>query len=114
MERSQNSELAKRINQAYVLLNKEKPQSQIVQHLMEIYGVSQIQAYRYVQQAKANNGKVAIPEDSVVFTVKLPPSLIGRIKKFASFKDMSISKVVRTALEVFLAKKDHGKKGETS
>ena len=114
MERSQNSELAKRINQAYVLLNKEKPQFQIVQHLMEIYGVSQIQAYRYVQQAKANNGKVAIPENSVVFTVKLPPSLIGRIKKFAVFKDMSISKVVRTALEVFLAKKDHGKKGETS
>ena len=114
MERSQNSELAKRINQAYVLLNKEKPQSQIVEHLVEMYGVSQIQAYRYVQQAKANNGKMAIPEASVVFTVKQPPSLINRVKKFAVFKGMSISKVVRTALEEFLAKKDHGKKGETS
>lgn len=114
MERSQNSELAKRINQAYVLLNKEKPPSQIVEHLMEMYGVSQIQAYRYVQQAKANNGKIAIPEDSVVFTVKLPPSLINLVKKFAGFKGMSISKVVRTALEEFLAKKDYGKKGETS
>jgi predicted DNA binding CopG/RHH family protein len=114
MERSQNSELAKRINQAYVLLNKERPQSQIVEVLMEEYGVSQIQAYRYIQQAKANNGKIAIPEDSVVFTVKLPPSLINRVKKFAGFKGMSISKVVRTALEEFLAKKDHGKKGETS
>src|SRR5438045_326944 len=114
MERSQNSELAKRINQAYVLLNKEKPQSQIVEFLMEEYGVSPIQAYRYIQQAKANNGKIAIPKDSVVFTVKLPPSLINRVKKFAGFKGMSISKVVRAALEEFLAKKDHGKKGETS
>jgi len=114
MERSQNSELAKRINKAYVLLNTEKPQSVIITHLMEIYGVSQIQAYRYVQQAKANNGQIAIPEDSVVFTVKLPPSLIDRIKKFANFKGISISKVVRTALEEFLAKKDHGKKGEAS
>ena len=114
MERSQNPELAKRINQAYVLLNKEKPQSQIVHHLMEIYGVSQIQAYRYVQQAKANNGKIAIPEHSVVFTVKLPPSVINGIKKFAGFKGMSISKAVHIALEEFLARKDHGKKGETS
>ena len=114
MERSQNPELAKRINQAYVLLNKEKPQSQIVEHLMELYGISQIQAYRYVRQAKENNRKVAIPEVSVVFTVKLPPSLINWVKKFAGFKGTLISKVVRTALEEFLAKKDHGKKGETS
>src|SRR6188474_3091143 len=114
MERSQNTELAKRINQAYILLSKEKPSSQVIEFLMEEYGVSQIQAYRYVQQAKANNGQVAIPEVSVVFTVKQPPSLINRIKKFANFKGISISKVVRTALEEFLAKKDHGKKGEAS
>ena len=114
MERSQNSELAKRINQAYVLLQKEKPHSQIVERLIEMYGVSQIQAYRYVQQAKENNGKIAIPEASVVFTVKLPPNLINRVKKFARSKGISISKVVRAALEEFLAKKDHGKKGETS
>jgi len=50
----------------------------------------------------------------VVFTVKQPPGLINRIKKFASSKGISISKVVRTALEEFLAKKDHGKKGETT
>ena len=114
MERSQNTELAKRINQAYILLSKEKPSSQVIEFLMEEYGVSQIQAYRYVQQAKANNGQVAIPEVSVVFTVKQPPSLINRVKKFAKFRGMSISKVVRAALEEFLAKKDHGKKGETS
>ncbi len=114
MERSRNSELARRINQAYVLLQKDKPLPQIVERLMEMYGVSQIQAYRYIQQARENNGKLAIPEASVVFTVKQPPGLINRIKKFASAKGISISKVVRTALEEFLAKKDHGKKGETT
>jgi hypothetical protein len=81
---------------------------------MEMYGVSQIQAYRYVQQAKENNRKITVPETSVVFTVKQPPGLINRIKKFARSKGMSISKVVRTALEEFLARKDHGKKGETT
>ncbi len=114
MERSQNPELVRRINHAHVLLKKEQPQSQIVEHLMKLYRISQIQAYRYIQQAKENNGQVAIPEVSVVFTVKQPPSLINRVKRFAKSKEMSISKVVRAALEEFLAKKDHGKKGETS
>ncbi len=114
MERAPNSELAKRINQAYTLLQREKPQPQIVQRLMHRYGVSQIQAYRYIQLAKEINEKMAIPENSVVFTVKLPPTLIRRIKKLSGSKKLSISKVVHTALEEFLAKKDHVKKGETS
>jgi predicted DNA binding CopG/RHH family protein len=79
-----------------------------------MYGVSQIQAYRYIQQAEEIKGKLPIPETSVVFTVKLPPTLINRVKKFARSKGMTISRVVRTALEEFLARKDHGKKGETS
>lgn len=114
MERSQNSELAKRINQAFILLNKGKESSQIVEHLKKKYGVSHIQAYRYVQQAKHNNGKVGIPENAVVFTVKQPPTLISRVKKFARSQGLPISKVVRTALEEFLAKKDHVGKEQTS
>lgn len=114
MERAPNPELAKRINHAYVLLKKERPNSQIVEHLMEKYGVSQIQAYRYVQQARENDGKIMVPESSGVFTVKLPLSLIKRVRKFARSRGMSISKVVQTALEEFLGTRNHGKKGETS
>jgi len=107
-------ELAKRINQAYALLKKEQLQSQVIAHLMKQYGVSQIQAYRYVQQAKEINGKMAIPEASAVFTVKIPPSLSTRVRKFANSQGMTISKVVSAALEDFLAKKDHVQKRETS
>ena len=114
MKRSQNGELAKRINHAYGLLKKDKPQSGVITHLMKMYGVSQTQAYRYIQQAKQINGKMAIPETSVVFTVKLPPSLIGRVKKLAGLKGMTISKLVKSALEEFLTKKDHGQTREAS
>ena len=112
MKRSHKPELIERINLAFTLLRKEMPDSQIMNQLMEEFGVSKIQAYRYVQQAKANKGPVAIPETSVVFTVKLSPSLIDRVRNFASFKGISISKVVKTALEDFLSKKDHGQKTE--
>jgi hypothetical protein len=114
MKRSQHSELAKRINQAQTLLEQQKPHSDIVAQLIETYGVSQIQAYRYIRQARSNEDQVAIPENTVVFTVKLSPSLIARVKEFAILQKTSISKVVRAALEEFLAKKAHGQKGETS
>jgi hypothetical protein len=114
MERAQNSELARRINGTFTLLQKGKPQPQIVEWLMDKYGVSQIQAYRYIQLAREINEKMVVPESSVVFTVKLPPTLIRRIKKLSKSRKLSISKVVHTALEEFLAKKDHVQKGETS
>jgi hypothetical protein len=114
MQRAQNSELVKRINSAFTMLQKEKSQPQIVELLVEKYGISQVQAYRYLQLARAINEKITVPESSVVFTVKLPPTLIKRVKKLSKSKRLSISKVVYTALEDFLAKKDHAQKGETS
>jgi hypothetical protein len=108
MKRSENSELAVRINHAYTLLSQRKSHSSILEDLMKSYGVSQIQAYRYVQQAKEQKEHVPIPEKTVVFTVKQPPSLIGRVRSFAVSRGLSISKVVRDALEEFLAGKGHG------
>ncbi len=114
MERSQNIELAKRINEAFNLLSKKIPSTQIVDELAKMFGTSKVQAYRYLKQAKQNQQKIPVPESSVVFTVKLPPSLIKRVKTFAASNGMSISKVVRLALEDFLAKTDHGQRKEAS
>src|SRR5262245_14692707 len=114
MKRSQNSELAQRINHTFALLGKKMTHSQILDRLTLKFGVSRIQAYRYIQQAKQNKERITVPENSVVFTVKLPVSLIRRVKQFAHSQGMSISRVVRTALEDFLAKKDHGQTKEAS
>ena len=110
MERAHNQELAKRVNLAFMLLCKKMPVAQIIIHLTDEFGVSKIQAYRYIQQAKENKEQVAIPEVSVVFTVKQPPSLVNKVREFADTKGVSISKVVKTALEEFLAKTEHGQK----
>ena len=114
MKRAQNTELVKRINSTFTMLQRENPQPLIVERLVEKYGVSQVQAYRYIQLAREIDEKVHVPESSVVFTVKLPPTLINRVKKLSKLKRLSISKVVHTALEEFLAKRDHVQKGKTS
>ncbi len=114
MKRSLKSELAQRINHAFTLLKKEMPPSQIVEQLVEKFGVSKVQAYRYLQQAKKNKEYMAIPEASEVFTVKLPPSLSRGIRDFASSKGITISKAVSKALEDFLDTRDHGQRKSES
>lgn len=114
MKRAHNRELAQRINRAYSLLEKELPSAEVLDALIKQYNVSRIQAYRYMQRAKKNPKPIPVPERSVVFTVKLEPSLIGRIKSAASSMGLSISKIVKMALEEFLSKRDRGSKKETS
>ncbi len=109
--RSGNSELTRRINRAFDLLNRGLVQDQVIKHLTSQYGVSITQAYRYVQQARLNGKLVAIPESKEVFTVKLAPSLINQIRSFSQIKRISISGLVSQALEDFLKlrKNGHGK-----
>lgn len=108
MKRAEQSEMVKRINRAYALLGQNQPQEAVVVHLMEKYEISQIQAYRYVQKAKKLSGHLAVPEQSVVFTVKLAPSLIVRIRKLAKDQGLSISKIVKKGMEEFLAREEDG------
>jgi len=107
-------ELAQRINHAFTLLGKGLSSAEVLDALTKQYGVSRVQAYRYVQVAKKNQSLIPIPESSVVFTVKLGPSLIKRVKTTASSMGISISVVVKMALEEFLSKPDRGEKKETS
>lgn len=107
-------ELAQRVNLAYSLLKKEMSSSDILATLINQYGVSRIQAYRYLRLAQKNQGPVPVPESTTVFTVKLEPGLIKGIKAAASSMGLSISKVVKMALEEFLSKPDRGKRKEAS
>jgi len=114
MKRAHNRELAQRINRAYSLLEKDMSSADVVDALKKQYGVSRVQAYRYMQRAKKNPKPIPVPEQSVVFTVKLEPRLIGRIKSVASSMGLSISNVVKMAMEEFLSKRDRGSKNQTS
>ena len=67
------------------------------------FGVSVRQARRYADQAGAS-GRVEVPEESVVFTVKLPAALAGRVRAHARESGTTISAVVARALTEFLAR----------
>jgi hypothetical protein len=64
--------------------------------------ISPRQAYRYLQQAQRLKEPLAVSEPKLAFTVKLPPSLIQRVRLYASVKNLSISEVVSRALLTLL------------
>ena len=87
------------MNQAIQFLNREKTPAEVVTRLAARLGVSLRQAARYVHAAQQQSTPLAVPEGKEVFTVKLPKSLIDRVRRQARTQDCSISQWVALALE---------------
>ena len=76
--------------------------------LAERFDCSLRQARRYVERAGEAGRRVA-PEVTTVFTVRLPATLVARVRERARGSGSTISAVVAQALTEFLAR-DHRKR----
>jgi predicted DNA-binding transcriptional regulator YafY len=102
MGRASDTQKAERLNRARTLLREVDQLSDAVEQLAQDCSISPRQAYRYLQQAHGLREPLAVTEPKRAFTVKLPPSLIQRVRLYASVKDLSISEVVSHALLALL------------
>ena len=98
MPRANDAQRAERLNHALVLLRQVDHFSEAVERLAQDCSISPRQAYRYLEQAQRLKGPVVAAEAKLAFTVKLPHSLIQRIRAYATAKGLSISEVVSRAL----------------
>lgn len=98
MAKSSESEKTRRVNATVNLLKKEASALKVLSRLVATYGVSRRQAYRYLQQAQTAGQPVPVPEDKVVFTVKLSRSLVQQIRHQARREGGSISQWVEGEL----------------
>lgn len=94
-------EYVRRINAAADLVAAGMSAGAAARVLADRYGVSVRQARRYVEQAVVA-GRVEVPEPNVVFTVKVPGSLAGRVRAHARAGEVTISSVVARALDDYL------------
>ena len=76
--------------------------------LAQRFGCSLRQARRYAERA-AESGRASVPEQTTVFTVKLPMALVARVREQAKASGSTISALVAQALTEFLAG-GHGKR----
>ena len=105
MGRASDTQKAERLNRARVLLRQFEQLPDAVERLVRDCSISPRQAYRYLQQARRLKQPVAISEPKLAFTVKLPRSLIQRVRLYASVKRLSISNVVSRALLALLPRR---------
>jgi hypothetical protein len=99
--RARSDEYAQRVNRAVALLGEHSP-AEAVRVLQGEDGVSERQARRYVRAAQAAPGGVAVPERTAVFTVKLPATLIARLRAVARASGASLSATAAEALRLGL------------
>lgn len=96
------AQYSRRVNQAFQFLEQNRTPAEIVARFAAQLGVSPRQAARYLQAARQQTRPRAIPEPKEVFTVKLPRSLLQKVRHAAQIEKGSISDWVAQALEVQL------------
>lgn len=101
MRRAHADEYAVRVNRAVVLLVELSP-ADAVRVLRSEYGLSERQGRRYVNEALARPDGVVVPERSVVFTVRLAPSLIAGLRERALASGVSLSAATAAAVAGYL------------
>jgi len=111
LRRAHADEYAVRVNRAVVLLSGRSA-ADVVRALQTEHALSERQARRYVNAAREQPGGVLVPERTVVFTVRLAPSLIAGLRRQASSRGQTLSATVAEAARLYLdqAQERHGGK----
>ena len=111
VRRAHADEYAVRLNRAVGLLVDRSP-ADAVRALQVEHALSERQARRYVNAALRRPEGVVVPERTVVFTVRLAPSLIAGLRAQARSRGQTVSAALAEALRSYLdqAHERHGGK----
>ena len=77
--------------------------AEATRRLARRFAVSERQARRYVDAAREQGGQMAVPEPTVVFTVRLPAGVVERLRAHAAASGRTLSSLVTEACEGWLA-----------
>jgi hypothetical protein len=109
MARSTKAEKARQLNAALGLLQSHIALPEAVQRLSRKFDLSERQAYRYLEEASELDRPVEVAEVTVPITLKLPPSTVEQLRKYARSRGLTIGAIVTLALNSYLrALKRHG------
>lgn len=109
MARSTRTEKAQRLNAAFDLIARGQNLNEAAAALVEEFGLSLRQAYRYLQQAQEIKRPVHVGAPSIPITIKVPADVVMKLRAYARTSGMTIGQTVAHAVLRFLAKaRRHG------
>src|SRR5215213_9542056 len=94
-------EYAVRVNRAVELLAELAP-ADAVRALQAEHALSERQARRYVNAARATPDGMLVPERTATFTVRLAPSLIAGLRRHSRSRGQTLSATVAEAVRLYL------------
>ncbi len=109
MVRSTRAQKVERLNAAYTLLAQGVATSEAVLRLSQRFGLSQRQAYRYLQDARAMSQPAEPAEALIAITIKIPGTLAAALRAHSRSSGASIGEIVARALRRFFS--DVGRRG---
>ena len=102
-QRSTEAEQARRLNRAMILLKQLRSHPKAIKCFQTEYGVSRPQAFRYVQEAEKLGVPVTVPEEEKeMIVVKLPMSIVKRLRMLKRKKKESIVGIITESLGIYL------------
>jgi hypothetical protein len=108
MPRSSITERAERLNAAFDLIARGLSLNEAAEALVEQFGLSRRQAYRYLQGARIKR-PVAVPEPIIPITIKIPADVALTLRAHAQASGRSIGDIVARAVSSYLARaRRHG------
>src|SRR5258708_3182205 len=109
MARSTKADKARQLNTAHGLLERLIALPEAVQRLSREFDLSERQAYRYLEEASHLDRPVEVTEATVPITLKLPPSTVRLLRKYARSSGLTIGSIVTRELNAVLAElNNHG------
>ena len=109
MGRSTKADKARQLNAAYSMLLRNIALPEAMQRLSREFGLSERQAYRYLEEATHLDRPVEVSEVTVPITLKLPVRTARLLRAYARSSGLTIGVIVTRALAAFLgAQRRHG------
>ena len=98
MPRATGPQKAQRLNLVLEWLRQGLSASEAARRLATASGVSDRQAFRYVEQAQQLKHPVPVGDAKVSFTVKLSQTLVNKLHQYAESTGQTLSEIVSHAL----------------
>lgn len=97
------------MNAAFDLTARGHSLIEAAEALVEQFGLSRRQAYRYLQEAQTIKRPVAISAPNIPITIKVPEEVVAKLRGYAQASGLTIGDIVTRAVSSFLAKaRRHG------
>jgi len=109
MGRSTKADKARQLNAAFSMLRRAIALPEARQALAREFGLSERQAYRYLEEAAHLEGPVEVSEATVPITIKIPVKTARLLRAYARSSGLTIGAIVSRALAAFLGtQRRHG------